>query len=213
MWDIFNESRTVANFHIGGGARREEMEALRSGVGRNTKLATGPDGLRKIPPAAPTTWNLYGRQRTLAVHATQMYMSNVRIIVNLCMSDLFDRYPNLKIVSAESGIGWIPFALDALEHQLDETARTEASHLQRRPREYFRDHVLACFWFERYAPLHMIEDIGVNNVLFETDFPHPTCLWPDSQERSIEVLGHLDFKARKRVLQDNAAELYKIDVG
>ena len=36
--------------------------------------------------------------------ATQMYMSNVRIIVNLCMSDLFDRHPKLKVVSAESGI-------------------------------------------------------------------------------------------------------------
>ena len=52
--------------------------------------------------------------------ATQMYMSNVRIIVNLCMSDLFDRYPNLKVVSAESGIGWIPFILEAMEFQLDE---------------------------------------------------------------------------------------------
>ena len=49
-----------------------------------------------------------------------MYMSNVRIIVNLCMSDLFDRYPKLKVVSAESGIGWIPFILEALEFQFDE---------------------------------------------------------------------------------------------
>ena len=47
-------------------------------------------------------------------------MSNVRIIINLCMSDLFDRYPKLKIVSAESGIGWVPFILEALEYQFDE---------------------------------------------------------------------------------------------
>jgi len=36
----------------------------------------------------------------------------VRIVVNLCMSDMFDRYPKLKIVSAESGIGWVPFILE-----------------------------------------------------------------------------------------------------
>ena len=56
----------------------------------------------------------------LAVGATQMYMSNVRIIVNLCMSNLFDRFPKLHIVSAESGIGWVPFILEAMEYQLDQ---------------------------------------------------------------------------------------------
>ena len=65
-------------------------------------------------------WQSFGPQRRLAVLATQFYMSNVRIITNLCMSDLFDRYPNVKIVSAESGIGWVPFALEAMEYQLDE---------------------------------------------------------------------------------------------
>ena len=44
-------------------------------------------------------------QRRLAVGATQIPMSNVRILTNLCMSDMFDRYPNLQVVSAESGIG------------------------------------------------------------------------------------------------------------
>jgi len=41
---------------------------------------------------APPAWNLSGCQRKLAVYATQLYMSNVRIVVNLCMSNLFDRY-------------------------------------------------------------------------------------------------------------------------
>ena len=66
-----------------------------------------------------------------------MYMSNVRIITNLCMSNLFDRHPKLKIVSAESGIGWIPFILEALEYQYDEmvTESDEVAHAQRRPSE------------------------------------------------------------------------------
>jgi len=139
-------------------------------------------------------------------------MSNVRIIANLCMSDLFDRYPNLKIVSAESGLGWIPFLLEALEFELDEVvmASDERNYQQRRPTEYFRDHLYVTFWFERHAPMTSIEAVGVENVLIETDVPHPTCLYPGAREHFAEVLSGWSPYIRRRVLQDNAAELYKI---
>lgn len=208
MWDLFNSTGTVANFHIGAGNRREEMEALRSGVPAR-KTAAG-----EIPPVAPPVWNLYGRQRKLAVFSTQLYMSNVRIIVNLCMSNLFDRYPNLKIVSAESGIGWVPFILEAMEYQFDEmvTEKDEVGLAQRRPAEYFRDHIYVMFWFEQVGAAKLIEDIGVNNVLVETDIPHPTCLYPTPAAHFARVLSSLPDEGKRRVLQDNAAELYKINL-
>lgn len=209
MWDIFNESGAVPNFHIGGGNRREEMESLRSGSPVKRTLKPG-----EVPPVAPPVWNLYGRQRKLAVYATQMYMSNVRIIVNLCMSNLFDRFPNLKIVSAESGIGWVPFILEAMEYQFDEmvTEKDEVGLTKRRPADYFRDHLYVMFWFEEIGAQKLIEDIGVNNVLVETDIPHPTCLYPTPRAHFARVLKNLNVEQQKRVLQDNAAELYKIDL-
>lgn len=211
MWDLFDSSGAVANFHIGSGARKEEMEALRAM--RNTPKATfDPGQPRPIPPTPNLSWNGFGPQRTLAVIATQFYMSNVRILINFCMSDMFDRYPNLKIVSAESGIGWVPFILEALEYQLDEmvTSPDERTYQQRRPTEYFRDHFSVMFWFERLAAEKLIEDIGVNNVLVETDVPHPTCLYPGAREHFRSVLGGVAPDVRRRVLHDNAAELYKI---
>jgi hypothetical protein len=110
MWDLFNVSRAVANFHIGSGNRREDraasMEARRR-LQRGEKLSQP-----STPPAvAPKAWSSLGVQRRVSVEAAQNYVSNVRIIVNLCMSNLFDRFPNLKIVSAESGIGWVPFLM------------------------------------------------------------------------------------------------------
>lgn len=186
FWEFCDSARVPVNFHIGGTRGIDSFSAV---------------------------WDDYGMEKKLAMASTMLYLANWATLGNFLMSGLFDTYPNLKIVSAESGIGWIPFALEALEYQLDETAPNEAKHLQRRPKEYFRDHVLACFWFERHAPLHLIEDIGVRNVMFETDFPHPTCLWPNSAEHAIEVLGHLPFEDRKRILQDNAAELYRVDLG
>ncbi|GAA2403815.1 amidohydrolase family protein [Actinomadura vinacea] len=210
MWDVFNEARLVANFHIGAGARREEMEAMRGNIGQKAPNTSGPG----VPSVAPPAWKYYGKQRRLAVGATQMYMSNVRIIVNLCMSDLFDRHPNLKIVSAESGIGWIPFILEAMEFQFDEmvTDPAELALARRRPTEYFRDHLYVMWWFEQVAPAKLIHDIGVENVLVETDVPHPTCLYPGPREHFTRVMGGLDARSQRRVLQDNAAELYRIEL-
>jgi uncharacterized protein len=54
--------------------------------------------------------------------------------------------------------------------------------------------------------------IGVDNVMWETDFPHPTCLHPDAVRRSAEVLASLGEEALRKVVQDNAANLYHIDL-
>lgn len=216
MWDLFDSSGAVANFHIAAGMSRAEIETI-----RRARFATASpadhagDALpRPIPAVAPPAWGEFGHQRTMAISATQFYLSNVRIIANLCMSTMFDRYPNLRIVSAESGIGWVPFVLEALEFQFDEmvSAHDELRHASRRPSEYFRDHVSVMFWFERSGPARLIDVVGVDNVLVETDVPHPTCLYPSPREHFAAVLADLSPHARRRVLQDNAAELYGIEV-
>jgi predicted TIM-barrel fold metal-dependent hydrolase len=143
------------------------------------------------------------------VQATQFLMSNIRIVANLCSSDLFDRFPNLKIVSVDSGIGWVPYILEALEYQLNEMviSPSEKNFAQRRPREYFRDHIYVMFWFEEFAPAKMIDEIGSHNVLVETDFPHPTCHYPEPSKHFARVIAGLDPATRRRVLYDNAADL------
>lgn len=208
MWQLLNDRGLVANFHIGAGARKEELEAIRNA--RNQPRSTQRLSGSGVSP----TWGEFGHQRRLAAFSTQMYMSNLRIIVNLCMSNLFDRFPNLKIVSAESGIGWIPFMLEALEFQFDEmvTEDDELQHAKKRPSEYFREHIYVMFWFEKSAPERLIDVVGPRNVLVETDIPHPTCLYPNPKEHFIRVLSGLDPETVKRVLQDNAVELYNVQL-
>jgi uncharacterized protein len=113
MWSLANDMGTVINFHIGSGGLRQmqtEDPAIAEQIRRGSAVA-GPN--------PDLYWESFGPQRRLAILATQFYMSNVRIILNLCMSDMFDRYPNVKVASAESGIGWVPFVLEAIEYQLD----------------------------------------------------------------------------------------------
>ena len=83
---------------------------------------------------------------------------------------------------------------------------------QRRPTEYFRDHLYVMFWFEQSAPAKLIPEVGINNVLVETDVPHPTCLFPSTREHFERVLADVDPAVQRRVLQDNAAELYDIAI-
>jgi uncharacterized protein len=209
MWDLFNESGAVGAFHIASGRRRDDTEAVHTRGGRAAQGQT-----RGAPQITQPAWSSFGPQRAMMVYASQMYMSNVRIVVNLCMSNLFDRFPKLKIASAESGIGWVPFVLEAMEYQVDEMVVDpgEAKFQQRRPTDYFRDHIYVMFWFERSAPAKLLEDIGLSNVLVETDFPHPTCLYPGSQEHFKRALAGLDPYARRRILRENAAELYRVPI-
>ncbi len=214
MWDLFNESGAVTNFHIGAGLRRAEVEAGRSMAAVYGKQIFDQNIVpaSEAPAAAAAAWRSFGKQRRLAVTATQMYMSNVRIITNFCLSDMFDRFPRLKVVSAESGIGWIPFLLEAMEWQFDEmlSEPAEIGMTQRRPVEYFRDHVWVMFWFEESGPKRLVQDIGARNILVETDIPHPTCLYPGTRKHFANVLGDLSEGDRRRILQDNAAELYGV---
>jgi uncharacterized protein len=206
MWALANELGTVINFHIGSGGLRR-METEDAGVTEQIRRGSAVAG-----PNPDIYWESFGPQRRLAILATQFYMSNVRIITNLCMSDMFDRYPNVKIASAESGIGWIPFVLEAIEYQLDEmvTDPAEVRLQKRRPKEYFRDHIYVTFWFEEVGPTKLLEDIGVGNVLVETDIPHPTCIYPSSRERIARVVSGLEPDVRRRILQDNAVQLYRL---
>ncbi len=206
MWSLANEVGSVINFHIGsGGVRRvQDADPAVQEARRQGSAVAGPN--------PDIYWESFGPQRRLAILATQFYMSNVRVIVNFCMSGMFDRYPNVKISSAESGIGWIPFVLEAMEYQLDEmvTKPEEKAVQERRPSEYFRDHFYVSFWFEKVGPTKTLEDVGIHNVFVETDIPHPTCIYPQAKERIAEVMAQLDPYARRRVLQDNAVEAYQL---
>ena len=157
-------------------------------------------------------WPSMGEDQKLAIGSAMMYLTNARILANVIYSGLLERHPALRMVSVESGIGWIPFVLESLDHQLNETAPGTMDYLSMMPSEYFRRQMYACFWFEERDVASTMRRVGIDNVLFETDFPHPTCLYPDSLEHAARSLEGVDAEVRRKVLQDNAAALYRIEL-
>jgi predicted TIM-barrel fold metal-dependent hydrolase len=142
------------------------------------------------------------------IGSSMLFFGNARVMANILMSGILDRHPTIKFVSVESGIGWIPFLLETLEYQLAENAAGTRFALT--PAEYFARNVYACFWFERKNIADSVRQIGVDNVMFETDFPHPTCLYPDPLQHAASGLASLDLASRRKILSGNAARLYNI---
>jgi uncharacterized protein len=147
-----------------------------------------------------------------AIGGASLFQNNSRVLLNSAYSGMFDRHPNLKMVSVESGIGWVPFMLEAMDYELEENAPEWFHKLQKLPSEYFRDNWYATFWFEtgRGDPQHLIDAVGEDNVMFETDFPHPTCLHPNPLEMVREKIASLRPETQRKVMGGNAATLYRL---
>jgi predicted TIM-barrel fold metal-dependent hydrolase len=141
-----------------------------------------------------------------------LFLDNGKQIADLLFSGILARYPDLKFISVESGIGFLPFVLETAERSFDETRLwTERPELKLRPSEYFARQVYGCYFYEEIAPQRLLDVIGEDNVLFETDYPHPVCLYGDVREKIDAGLADATPETRKKILFDNAAKLYKLD--
>ncbi|HET6811636.1 MAG TPA: amidohydrolase family protein [Acidimicrobiales bacterium] len=147
-----------------------------------------------------------------AVGGSMLFINNARVVINIIFSGLLDRHPGLELVSVESGIGWVPFILETMDYELEENAPEQFRQLKRKPSEYFGDHWYATFWFERAQGdvQGLVDKVGEDNILFETDFPHPTCLYPDPLTYVAEKMETLRPSSRRKIMGDNAAKLYRL---
>ena len=154
----------------------------------------------------------YGKMASATAAAVGIFLRNGIQLTDLLMSDVLARFPEIQFVSVESGIGWIPFLLEALDYQfLGNRVSEERPDLDMLPSEYFARNIYACYWFEQIAPRRLIDTIGVDRILFETDFPHPTSLYGDEvQERITAGLADSPPAERKAILWDNAQRLYRV---
>ena len=160
--------------------------------------------------AESAMWDNLGFDQRLPMSALIHHIGCAATMSNFMVSGLLDTYPDLKIGLIESGAGWVPFWLEGMEHQLDEYRTIVNRGLKLRPKEYFKRNFWVTFWFETCAPTKLLDDIGADRLLFETDYPHPTSLYPGVQDKLVSVLGGHDHATRKLVLQDNAAKLYNL---
>ncbi len=156
-----------------------------------------------------------GTRTGLARMSSMLFFQNARCVTDLIMGGHCHRFPRLKFVSVESGAGWVPSLLETLDWQWENNGvPTEHPEYELKPSEYFRRQIYACFWFEESGVQKAIE-LYPDNMLYETDFPHPTSMSPGPasiaehpRDYAARVLGGLPDDVLAKVLHDNAAGVY-----
>jgi uncharacterized protein len=155
-------------------------------------------------------WPSHDDDTSLAIGGTLLFIGNARVVVNIICSGMLERHPELKVVSVESGCGWIPFIVEALDYEMAENAPRQRAALSLSPSEYFRRQIYATTWFERVDLAAVVKAVGEDNIMFETDFPHPTCLYPDPLKTADENMRGLSETTQRKILGENAKKLYRL---
>ena len=136
----------------------------------------------------------------------------VLAVQDLLWGPAFRKYADLKVAFSEGGIGWIPFLMDRVDRHYENQKWTGQDFGSKKPSDVFREHSLACFISDPTS-LKLKDDIGIDIIAFETDYPHSDSLWPDAPEvllQQCEGAGLTDAEIDK-ISWKNTARFFGYD--
>jgi predicted TIM-barrel fold metal-dependent hydrolase len=134
------------------------------------------------------------------------------IVGEVVLTGVLDRFPNLHFVSVEAGIGWVPYYCEQMDDRYDRNKYWAKIKLERQPSAYVRSNWHFTFIIDRYG-IQNRHAVGVDNVMWSTDYPHHGCDWPHSRKVVAEMMRDVPAAERRRITYENAARLYDIRGG
>ena len=147
------------------------------------------------------------------LHTANFYTNSSLSMSDWLLCGAFIRYPNLKVAFSEGQAGWIPYLLsrlDGLWHAGHVVSEIRAA-LPEPPSSYLPDHVYACV-FDDPTAMKLVDQIGVDNICFESDYPHADGLWPNSRAVAENLVTGLSAEVREKILFRNAEKLFGFSV-
>jgi len=145
------------------------------------------------------------QRQAFAVQLTGFQMGMSRVLMEVIYGGILEKYTDVKLVIGESGIGWIPYVLEHMDLEWEEQFKDLT--ITMKPSEYWHRQCRATYQSDNVG-LKLIDELGEDNVMWGSDFPHPDGVWPDSQEFLEREVGHLSEATRRKVICENAANLY-----
>ncbi|HWS47790.1 MAG TPA: amidohydrolase family protein, partial [Acidimicrobiia bacterium] len=144
-----------------------------------------------------------------------MNLSSVMAIYtlgDLLWASFWHRFPTLRFALTEGDVGWIPYFLWRAEHTLQRhngwMRHDPPQGLS--PTELFRERILCCFINDRIG-VKLLDELNVDNVCWESDYPHSDSSWPDAPERAAELFAGVDGDVVDRITHANALRHYRFD--
>ena len=148
-------------------------------------------------------------RKAFAASITSFQMNMANILMSMIFGGVLERYPRIRVVLGESGIGWIPYVLHRMDAEWEDQFKD--LELTMAPSDYWRRQCFATYQTDPIG-IKLIDDLGADRVMWGSDFPHPDGIWPDSREYVDKELGHLPASVRRKIICENAARLYNLPI-
>ena len=160
--------------------------------------------------ARPLTEGLdYKQNAMIAIVCNKAMMAEP--ITSFIFSGVLQRHPRLKVVSVESGVGWMAFLVQWMDAVFEKHRHWTKSPLTEPPSFYFHRQVLGTF-IEDPVGVNERHVIGLGNIMWSNDYPHADSTWPHSRKSVEEHFAGVPDEERNQICAGNAAALYGIDL-
>ena len=147
-----------------------------------------------------------------AVGSTLTFGNAMSSMTDWLFSGWLAEFPNLKLAYSEGQIGWIPYILERADKVWEENRAWGGfgDKVPEAPSTYYYRQIYGCFFDDEYG-LENIEKCGVNNICFETDYPHSDSTWPHSKDTAIKLMGNLPDDVIHKLVRGNAIEMLGLE--
>lgn len=200
LWAVCEDLEMAIHFHSGAAPMQEYFGAAIFGV------QAGSEPPVPLPGA-------------LGIYVTEVAWWLTRPVVFMIWGGVFERHPKLKVAITEGSTIWVPELLALMDQRFGDhhfSAKLGTgykSHLKMKPSEYFRRNIRVGSSAMSRREAEMRHEIGLQTIMWGTDYPHPEGTWPVTQQMMAEVFRGIPDDEIAAMLGGNAAEFYGFDTG
>jgi predicted TIM-barrel fold metal-dependent hydrolase len=161
------------------------------------------------PPRAREMTSGQVRRAAMFTGVSAFQMGLIHILAAMIGAGVFERYPRLRVSFGESGIGWIPYALDRMDFEFEDRFR---DLMKLKPSEYWQRQCKATFQFDPIGPklLNVNNLMTTDTLMWGSDYPHTDGIWPESTKYIDEQFKGLSAEDIRKITCENAAKFYNL---
>lgn len=156
--------------------------------------------------AVPENLPFRAQRAAAAARITAFQLFTANFLMGVVYGGVLERYPQVRVVLGESGIGWIPYILDRMDYEWDDQFKSDLD-LTMKPSDYWYRQCKATFQYDEIG-IMLLEKLGEECIMWGNDFPHPDGVWPDSLEFIDKQFGGLPDPVRNKIICENAKRFY-----
>ena len=159
--------------------------------------------------ASVRKWSGYSPRQAHSAQTATSAVTPAQIVPHFIFSGITEQFPGLKCVFPEAGVGGLNYVIAACDHEW-ECRHLWKEGIKTRPSETVRRQMYVNFWFEAEG-IKLRHDIGIDNIMWESDFPHVASYYPRSWDEIERVLEGVPAADRCKMLYENALRVYQVE--